>query len=117
MKHNEKQIDMFTEFADASGHQIFAYQHLMSEIIPNVIERKTELLGPNLQLISGEVLEDNIMKFLHLRESEIFISCDWNFNLPTGYDVLSTLLKMSNENYNFSPLLTIVNQMALDHIF
>ena len=57
------------------------------------------------------------MKFLHLRESEIFISCGWNFNLPTGHDVLCSLLKMSNDSYNFSPLLTIVNRMALDYIF
>jgi hypothetical protein len=89
----------------------------MSEILPNVIERKTELLGPNLQMIGGQVLEDSIMKFLFLRESEIFISCDWNFNLSTGYDVLTSLLKMSNDDYNFSPLVTVVDRMALDYIF
>lgn len=57
------------------------------------------------------------MKFLHLRESEIFIACDWNFNLPSGHDVLSNLLKMSNDSYNFQPLLTVVNHLALDYIF
>jgi hypothetical protein len=116
MKHNEKQIDMYSEFIH-NGKRIFPYQHLMSEIIPNVIERKSDIIGHNHQSITGEELEDHIMKFLHLRESEIFISCDWNFNLPAGHDVLSNLLKMSNDSYNFQPLLTVVNQLALDYIF
>ena len=89
----------------------------MSEIIPTVIEYKNELLGSNLQSVSGEELEDIAMKFLHLRESEIFIACGWNLNLPTGLDVLRSLLKSSNDSYNFSPLMTIINNMALDYIF
>ena len=57
------------------------------------------------------------MKFVLMRESEIFISCKLNFNLPTGYDVLTSLLKMSNDTYNFDPLLTIVDHLAIDYIF
>ena len=87
---------MYTTFEVDNCQNVFPYQHFMSEIIPNVIEFKSELIGPSHHEVIGKELEDTVMKFLNLREAEILIACDWNLNLPTGYDVLSTLLKMSN---------------------
>ena len=79
---------------------------MLDEIISNILERKYEVFGSDLQL-KGQELEDHIMAYSHLREFEILIACKWNVNIGTGYDILSGLLKMSNPAYNFSQLMEV----------
>jgi hypothetical protein len=55
--------------------------------------------------------------FQVLMEAKILRSCNWNFNLPNGYDQLNALLKLSNGNYDFNKLINLASQCSLDLIF
>lgn len=84
------------------------FQHILNEILASIFQAKNEFLGDNLQ-VTGEQLEDLLVCLSQSVEYEIFISCDWNINISTGYGILYSYLKMSNNDYDFSDLMYVVN--------
>ena len=56
------------------------------------------------------------MAYSHCREFEILIACGWNVNIGTGYDILSSLLKMSNPSYNFAQMMEVTQKLATELI-
>ena len=91
-------------------------QDVYERIVQKILNNKENTIG-NIPLEDDEELEHVVKNFMFLREYEILVACDWNFNMPTGYDVISILLKMSNMQYNFDKLLAIVHNLARSIIF
>lgn len=80
----------------------------------NILNVKNQIFGA--AEFTREELEDQIIGFSQLRETEILISCEWSIDFGTGYDILQALLKMSNANYDFSDLIHVVDLLATDVI-
>ena len=95
---------------------ISPYQHLLDEIISEIMLYKSQLFRMSASS-NAKQMEANVLGFIQLREYEILVSCDWNLNLWSGYDIYTILLKMSNENHDFTPLLMVVDTLALELIF
>lgn len=55
------------------------------------------------------LVEDLINQSVQKYEFEIFAASDWNFNQGNGSEILSSLLKFANKDYDFSRLLTPAN--------
>lgn len=54
--------------------------------------------------------KDKISESIQDREVQICESLGWNLNQLTGYDFLKLILKASNQNYDFSNLINLVEQ-------
>jgi hypothetical protein len=77
-----------------SGEDILVcpYQHLLDLIINAIMQNEREVFqGLNLPF---DRMEQCVIDLIQVREVEILISCGWNLNQPSGYDVLTMLLKM-----------------------
>ena len=55
--------------------------------------------------------------FVQTQEYDICIANDWNLNLGSGSETLSFILKMSNNDYDFRPIVEKVNASSLKWIF
>ena len=54
-------------------------------------------------------VENLINQSVQKYEYEIFASSDWNFNQGSGSEILASLLKFANKDYDFSRLLAPAN--------
>ena len=52
-----------------------------------------------------------------MRELQLLISCNWNLNLPCGNEIFENILKMADPEYNYAPVLDLINELALQDIF
>lgn len=102
---------------EKNGDPVFIYQHLLSEIIASILNVKEEVFGPSAQSFTDKEMEAEVLAFCLMRESEILIACQGNFNYLTGLEAISSLLKMSNESHDFDELLKLVSKLALSFIF
>ena len=55
------------------------------------------------------MIEELINHCVQKYEYEIFAASDWNLNKDNGVDILSSLLKFSNKDYDFSLILAAAN--------
>ena len=54
-----------------------------------------------------------IDQFVLCRESQIMVACSWRLDLPCGSDILSLILNMSDESYNFDRILPTIEDAAV----
>ena len=52
--------------------------------------------------VANKMIENVVSQFIQNTESEILIMNDWNLELSNGSDILDMVLKLSNEEYDFS---------------
>ena len=52
--------------------------------------------------VANKMIEIVVSQFIQNTESEILIMNDWNLELSNGSDILDMVLKLSNEEYDFS---------------
>jgi hypothetical protein len=111
---NEKQVDMYTRDVpcNLNNKKSFVYKHLLTEIFTSILTHKAEIFGKDFSA-TGPNVESKIIEFSDLKEYEMLIACDWNANLGTGCDIISSIFHLSNENYDFSELSQLVNELAL----
>ena len=50
-------------------------------------------------------------------EAEIFKSNNCNLDLPLGSSILKMILKLTNDSYDFSTIINVVNSYASEAIF
>jgi len=67
--------------------------------------------------MSATEMEDQFIGFSQLRETEIIISSQWILQTSSGYEMLQTLMKMTNDQYNFKSLIQVVDSLASDILF
>jgi hypothetical protein len=60
-----------------------------------------------------EMILELTNSFVQTCEYDISIASDWNLNLGSGSEILSFILKMSNNNYDFRAITEKVNSSAL----
>jgi hypothetical protein len=77
---------------------------------------KDKILPEDCYSGSFEKYLQSVLTFIQFREFEVLISCDYNMTQPTGYDILTSLLKMSNSDYNFRDFLAVVHTLSIRHI-
>ena len=63
------------------------------------------------------MVEDLINQSVQKYEFEIFAASDWNLNKGSGSEILSSLLKFANKDYDFTRLLTPANTSAMEKMF
>jgi hypothetical protein len=102
VKMNENQLDMLRRQINYSHGEstTFILKHLLAEIYKSIIDKKSQIFGEGFP-VNDPDFEDQIIAFTTFRETEVFIACGWNMNLCTGYECLTSLLQLCNDQYNF----------------
>lgn len=65
----------------------------------------------------NKTLEEIVHICIQKTESDILRMNDWSLDLPTGSNILSMILKLCNDDYNFQVLLMKVEKKALEKMF
>ena len=60
-----------------------------------------------------QLLESIIILYIQKTEADVMIMNDWSLDLSNGSDIINMILKLSNEDYDFSRLMAKVNQEAI----
>jgi hypothetical protein len=61
----------------------------------------------------NQLLESIISLCIQKTEADVMIMNDWSLDLSNGSDIINMILKLSNEDYDFSRLMAKVNQEAI----
>lgn len=83
---------------------------MLDAIISNIIKFPSSVFRLNMD--DRNQMEKTIFSYIEIIEFNVLAALDFNMNAPTGYDVLTSILKLSNEHYNFNPLLITVSEVA-----
>ena len=63
---------------------------------------------------SNFVTESIISRFIQKTEAEILQCADWNLeNFSNGSDILSMILKLSNNDYDFGKIIEKINKESV----
>lgn len=62
-------------------------------------------------------MEAKINTVIQVREYEILIANDWNLDQPCGSELITSILKLANSEYDYTCLLGLVTDMSLKDIF
>lgn len=114
VKMNEKQMEMYERnIIDRNGRQMHIFKSLCTEIVSSILVVKDEIFDPR----STQSFDTEIKDYQTYMETQILKSCNWNLNLPNGYDQMQALLKLSNGQYDFNKLVNFTSQCALHLVF
>ena len=58
-------------------------------------------------------MEKSEGNYIQKTEADVMIMNDWSLDLSNGSDIINMILKLSNEDYDFSRLMAKVNQEAI----
>lgn len=101
------------------------YEDVLNTIVKEIM-RARELIWADDFGFQGDEDDDKgkeahmerlIESFIALSENEILVSHKWNLNLGSGEEILSQLLKLSNQDYDFNPLHRRMCYYSLNYIF
>ena len=83
-----------------------------------LIQKKDSIFGQDIEGSDRQsALEENINHYIQLQEYQILVSAEWNLNMPTGSNIFNLILKMSNESFDFSDTIKVVNKLSQLIIF
>lgn len=137
MKYEENQVDLLTpsipknssiqtqnsyssQSSDISEILQSPYQDVLDKIVVSIMEQKQQIWASEERLKPRDLekkLIDMTNRFVQSREYDICIASNWNLNRGSGSEILSYILKMSNNFYDFKTILDQVNKLALETLF
>lgn len=121
MKFSESQAKLYnpTE-TQGSQRKSTPYQDILNALVGELAKSGTSIWGANFGLDQNlstpdknAKIEDLINEHIQKQEYEVLAINDWNLHLGSGSEILNSILKFSNKDYNFEQILEPVNASAL----
>lgn len=102
------------KYQETQPEMIQSYQKIYDAIVQKTWERKTAIFGsaetgygiPDWSTLNQDervtAIENLINSQVQSREYQLLITCSWRLDLPCGSEILSEILQLSNESYDFN---------------